>query len=205
MPTWKSPIFSDIRNAIGNNVVFSQWKGRPFFRSYVIPANPNTLAQQCQRLNSTAVVKRYQGIMGDADVKAAWNKSALPYLISGYNLFTKWGRGSRIKGTPTSGSTPLAVTVSYKCTIPLARARIYSFNGAAWADVTPVAGLEASVGNADKTCIITLTGAGTYKLYLADADTVVEGDSDPMAYQAITDWYPDEDTGLNDENSFVVS
>ena len=202
MPIWKSPLFSDIRNAIGNNVVFSSWKGRPFFRSYVVPANPNTLKQQAQRLNNTDIVKRYQSLYGDLDVKAAWNVSALPYLISGYNLFTKWGRSSKIKATPASGSTPLVLTVTYKCTVPLARAAIYSLIGSTYADVTPVAGLES--GN-DKTCSITLTGAGTYRLFIADKDTVVEGDTEPMAYQAITKWYPDEDTGLNDECIIVVS
>lgn len=202
MPKWKSPLFSDIRNAIGDNVVFSQWKGRPFFRSYVIPANPNTKKQQCNRVNNTDIIKRFQGLMADPDVKAAWNASALPYLISGYNLFTKWGRLSKISAAPTSGSTPLAVVVTYTCGIPLARAALYCLTDSTWTDITPEAGLEAGQ---DKTANITLTGAGTYDLFLADTDTVVEGDTEPMAYQAITKWKPNETTGLDDECKVVVS
>lgn len=49
MAKWKSPLFSDIRNKLGENVVFSMWKGRPYMRSYVTPANPNSLKQAANR------------------------------------------------------------------------------------------------------------------------------------------------------------
>ncbi len=202
MPKWKSPLFSDIRNAIGDNVVFSQWKGRPFFRSYVIPANPNTFKQKANRVNNTDIIKRFQGLMADPDVKAAWNVTALPYLISGYNVFTKWGRLSKISAAPASGATPLAVVVTYTCGIPLARAALYCLKGTTWTDITPVAGFEAGP---DKTFNITLTGAGTYYLFLADKNTVVPGDTGPMAYQAITKWKPNYTTGLDNECKVVVS
>jgi len=202
MPKWKSPLFSDIRNAIGDNVVFSTWKGRPFFRSYVIPANPNTLKQQAQRANSTDLVKRFQSIMADPDVLAAWNESALPYLISGYNVFVKWGRKSVISVSPSSGSAPLDVVVTYTCGIPLARAKLFQFDGTDWTDITPVGGLEAGE---DKTVEVDALAAGTYYFFLADGDTLVVGDSTPMAYQAITKWKPNETTGADDEAVTVSS
>jgi hypothetical protein len=94
MATWKSPIFSDIRNKLGENVVFSMWKGRPYMRSYVKPSNPDTLAQQANRLHMAALVAQYQAVIKvtPADV-TAWNAAALSQLISGYNRFIKGMRG----------------------------------------------------------------------------------------------------------------
>jgi hypothetical protein len=202
MPKWKSPLFSDIRNAIGDNVVFSQWKGRPFFRSYVIPANPKTKKQQAVRLNNTDLVKRYQGIMLDADAKAAWNESALAYLISGYNLFVKWGRMSKVAVSPASGGLEQHFTVTYTCGIPLARAKIYVFNGATWVDKTPGGGLEAGQ---DKTADIGTFTAGSYEVFLADVATLILGDQSPQDYQAITKWEPDLTEGTDVPAEFAVS
>ena len=200
MPKWKSPIFSDIRNAIGDNVVFSMWKGRPFFRAYVIPANPNTLAQQAVRLDNTALVERYQGLMADPDIKAAWNAQALPYLFSGYNLFVKYGRLSEISVAPNSGVTPLDVVLTYKCGIPLSKAGIVQWNGAAWSIIKDVGTLEA-----EGTVNVNGLTTGTYLFYIADL-TVIDGeDVKPQAYQAVTKWKPDKDAGTLVECEVVVS
>lgn len=94
MATWKSPLFSDIRNKLGENVVFSMWKGRPYMRSYVRPSNPNTLKQQANRLHMGDVVAGWQAnIKPTADTVALWNAAALSQLISGYNRFVKGQRG----------------------------------------------------------------------------------------------------------------
>ena len=200
MPKWKSPLFSDIRNAIGDNVVFSMWKGRPFFRSYVIPANPKTDAQMAHRYTMTELVKRWQSLAGDADVVTAWNVSALPWLISGYNLFAKWGRLSEISVAPTSGSAPLDVTITYKCGVPLARAKCFQFDETDWTDVTPAGGMLA-----EGTIDITGLAAGTYTWFIADDETLKEGESSPQAYQAITKWKPDEVNGVAVECECVAS
>ncbi len=202
MPKWKSPIFSDIRNAIGNNVVFSQWKGRPFFRSYVVPANPNTLAQQAERLNNTDVLKRYQALSTDGDVKAAWNLEALPELISGANMFMKYGRMSKIKSSVASGSAPLDLTLTYTCGIPLAKACIFQLKGSTWSILKDVGTLESGE---DKTVAVTGLTADTYYWFIADKNVLVPGDSAPQDYQAVTKWYPNHVTGLNDECKCVVS
>ena len=200
MPKWKSPLFSDIRNAIGDNIVFSMWKGRPFFRSYVIPANPNTNSQKAVRLDNTALVSRYQALKADPDVKGAWNEAALPYLISGYNLFVKYGRLSEIYATPTSGVTPLSVTLTYKCGIPLARAGLVQWNGAEWSIIKDVGTLEDE-GTVEVSGLTT----GEYEFYIADLLVLVPEDTKPMAYQAVTKWFPDKDTGLLTECKVVVS
>ena len=42
MAKWISPLFADIRNKLGDSVIFSNWKGRPYFRKYAKPSNPKT-------------------------------------------------------------------------------------------------------------------------------------------------------------------
>lgn len=201
MPKWKSPIFSDIRNAIGDNVTFSQWKGRPYMRSYVKPANPRTLAQQANRDVMKNLVKRYQELMADPDVKTAWNAEALPYVISGFNLFTKFGRMSKIAVT-SSGSLPnISVTITYTCGIPIQKAGILRFNGTTWTIVKDKGTLEAGE---NKTATDTITTAGTYYYFLADLDVLKPGDSAPQAYQAVTKWKPDVTQGKAVEAKIVA-
>lgn len=200
MPKWKSPLFSDIRNAIGDNVVFSMWKGRPFFRAYVIPANPNTNPQKAVRLDNTALVDRYQSLKADPDVKAAWNEEALPYLISGYNLFVKYGRLSEISVSPTSGVTPLNVTLTYKCGIPLSKAGIVQWDGADWTIIKDVGTLEAS-GEVEVNGLTT----GSYEFWIADLTVLKGEDVKPQAYQAVTKWTPDKDNGKLDACEVTVS
>lgn len=106
MAKWKSPIFSDIRNKLGDNVVFSMWKGRQYFRSYVVPANPNSLAQKANRAHMAALVAQYQTVIKvtPADV-IAWNAAALSQLISGYNRFIKGMRGVVISALTLAHAT----------------------------------------------------------------------------------------------------
>lgn len=200
MPKWVSPIFSDIRNAIGENVVFSQWKGRPYFRTYVKPAQPRTNPQKAHRAVFEKLMKRAQQIMADSNVKAAWAKRALEYLITAFNVFMKFGRASWIKVTPTSGTAPVTVTIEYKCGIPLSEARVYLFDGASWSDITPSEGLSESGSFTHE-----LSSAGTYEFYLATNAVLKEGDTSPQAYQAVTKWYPDETNGVAGEAKCEVS
>lgn len=196
MPKWKSPIFSDIRNAIGDNVIFSQWKGRPYFRAYVRPANPNTLAQQAHRTTLKNVVKRYQTVAANTDVQAAWNAEALPFVISGYNLFAKWGRKSVISCTPSSGAAPLNVTLTYTLGIPAAKAGILQFDGTNWSIVADKGTLSMTP---DSTKTVSGLAAGTYYFYIADLDILKGQDVSPQPYQAMTMWKPNEATGVSVE------
>ncbi|MBT0160795.1 hypothetical protein G4O51_12515 [Candidatus Bathyarchaeota archaeon A05DMB-2] len=202
MPKWKSAIFSDIRNAIGEQVTFSMWKGRPYMRTYTRPANPNTAKQAAGRDVMKQLVKRYQEIMADPEVKAAWNEKALPYMISGFNLFTKYGRLSKIALDKSSGSAPLSVTITYSSGIPIANAGIVKFNGSQWSIVKDVGTLEAGE---DKTVEVTGLTAGTYYFFLADLTVLKTGDTKPQAYQAVTKWKPDMVNGVAQEAKVVVS
>jgi len=203
MAKWKSPLFSDIRNKLGESAVFSIWKGRPYFRGYVIPANPQTNKQQAHRAVLRELVRRWQDIIDTADKKAVWNAEALPYQISGYNLFTKYGRMSKISvPASASGSGTADIEITYTLGLPASKAKIYRYDGNIWEDVTPAEGLESGE---DKTFTDTVDTSGTYEYYIAYSDVLVEGDTPPQEYQAITKWSPDITTGTAKEAKCEVT
>lgn len=197
MAKWKSVIFSDIRNKLGEQVVFSIWKGRGYMRTYVIPANPRTNKQQAHRAVMEKLVKRWQAIIDTEAKKSAWNAVALPDLISGFNLFIKEGRKSRISVPATaSGTGSATITVTYTLGLPAQYAKIYRFDGTNWKDVTPAEGLSDAPNS---TFDDTVTASGTYEYYIADSRVLVSGDAAPQPYQAITKWEPDEVNGVAKE------
>jgi len=203
MAKWTSPFLSDIRNKLGDSIVFSVWKGRGYFRKWVAPANPNTLKQQAHRAVLAELVKRWQAIIDTADKKQAWNAEALSYQISGYNLFTKYGRKSSISvPASASGTGSATVTVTYTLGLPASKARIFRYDGTTWEDVTPSGGLESGT---DKTFDDTVTSSGTYEYYIADGDVLVSGDTTPQEYQAITKWKADTTTGTAKEAKVSVT
>jgi len=199
---WKSVLFSDLSNKLGDQIVAARWKGRGYFRSYVIPANPQTNKQQAHRdVLKNLVARAKEAVLGTDDQKEVWNAEALPYLISGYNLFIKWGRLSKIS-VPSTGSAGNDVTITYTCGIPIAKAGILRYDGTNWSITADKGELESG---ADKTFTDESVGAGTYEYFLADLDVLVSGDSSPQSYQAITKWQPDESNGVADEAKIVVS
>lgn len=170
MAKWKSPIFSDIRNKLGDNVVFSMWKGRPYMRSYVTPANPNSLAQQANRLHMAALVAQYQSVIKvtPADV-IAWNAAALPLLISGYNRFVKGMRGVVISAlTLAHGTFTMHIDAS---SLPVDDLQIYTLvTGGGSVKKGPLVG----VGTVDSTdWVDAWTPASGDALYVID--TKVQG------------------------------
>jgi len=200
---WKSPVLSDIRNQVAKGVVFSIWKGRNYFRSYVIPANPRTASQRAHRAVMAELVKRWKAIIDTAAKKSAWNAVALADLISGYNLFVKEGRKSSISCPATaSGVGSVDITITYTLGLGAADARIYKFDGTTYTDITPAAGLEAGT---DKTMTYTETVSGTYTYFIADSRPLVSGDTPPQEYQAITCWKPDEVNGVADPATCEVT
>lgn len=88
----KGPLMSmDARGQIGKSLVFLGWKGIKDVRSYVIPANPKTVAQVAQRSTmSTAVALWHASFLNALDqdafrVLASIQASAM----SGFNVFCK--------------------------------------------------------------------------------------------------------------------
>ena len=202
MPKWSSPLFTDIRNALGESVVFAAWKGRSYFRSWVKPANPRTAKQQANRDVLTNLVKRWQELQGDPEVVAAWNKEALPYTITGFNLFIKQGMASNVS-CPASGSAGTPFTVTYDLGIPADKAKLYAIKSdGTIVDVTPSGGLESGK---NKQVSVTLTSAGTYYMFLANKSVLKTGDTSPQPYQAITKWSRDNINGVAKEAKIVIS
>lgn len=77
-----SPIMVEASGKVGD-AVFSRWKGIPYIRSRVTPANPQTEDQMAQRNALKHTLTLWQSIKTWA--KAVWNLSASGYAMSGYN------------------------------------------------------------------------------------------------------------------------
>ena len=199
---WKSVLFSELSNKLGDQIVGARWKGRGYFRSYVIPANPKSLKQRAHRDTLDKILKHIQSeILDDVDFKAAWNLVALPLAISGYNLCMKYGRLSKIACPPT-GTADSPVTITYTCGIPLAKAGLFKVTDSTVTEVAAAGTLEAGE---DKTKNTTNLAAGTYFFYLADTSVLKSGDSWPKIYQGCTKWKPDEANGVALVATCVVS
>jgi len=88
----KGPLFSlDARGQIAKTLVYMGWKGIADVRKYVIPANPNTAAQQTQRGYFAAAVDEWHTDGFTALDVAAWNLYALALKVaqSGFNVCIK--------------------------------------------------------------------------------------------------------------------
>lgn len=96
-----NPLFStEARNQIGQAVVYFPWKGINCVRTYVIPANPNTAAQQQQRGFVTDGVLQWRTLGYTADDKTAYNAWALidPRIMSGFNKYMSLYLDTRVAG-----------------------------------------------------------------------------------------------------------
>lgn len=203
MAKWTSPILTDVRNQIGKSVVFSSWKGRSYFRSYVVPVNPKTLKQQANRAVHALLVKRWQEIATTEDIKSAWNAiGAAESNVTGYNVFIKYGRKSKIS-CPASATVNSTITITYTCGIPLAFAFIAAVLPNGTIEIIAQPGTLQAGEN--QTVTYTVSSAGTYQFYIADSRVLVSGDTPPKNYQLITKWMPDYATGTAKAAECVVS
>lgn len=197
MAKWKSPLFSDIRNKLGENVVFSMWKGRPYMRSYVTPANPNSLKQQANRDQMRKIVEMYQAnVKGDESIAAAWDVEALPRLISGYNQFTQYGRKVTL-GVLDLSATTISIPVTASG-IPADRlaVMVYDLNTTTYLLPTTKRGL----GTYTEADFTGWTPAAGDLIYIADTKVLDGADieSDAKLYKAVNHWKINEATGIAD-------
>ena len=163
MAKWKSAIFSDIRNKLGESVVFSMWKGRPYMRSYVKPSNPKSNAQTANRLHMQALVQHWQGIISVIPPNVtAWNKAALADLISGYNRFVKGARGYVISSVNLAHAS-FRLTVD-SCSLPLNDMILVVGGGIS----TPVAASKQTLGTYTAADFSGWIPAAGDKIYLVD-------------------------------------
>ena len=95
------PLFSlSASGQIAKTLVFMKWKGIADVRKYVIPANPNTAAQQAQRALITAALSAWHVTDWIAADLTAWNLLAttLGRVMSGFNAFVKLHVDSGVAG-----------------------------------------------------------------------------------------------------------
>lgn len=168
------------------------WKGRPYMREYVVPANPDTLPQQANRLHMAAIIELYQAnVKGTALHKAAWNTAALPHTISGYNLFCKYGRKDGLTVTSLTAAT-LDVSIDASA-IPSDRVSLMSVSAAGVPiEISTKRGLGSYVPSDWVTPPV-----ATDELYVVDTQVLSGADVETTAalYKAVNHWYPDETTG----------
>jgi hypothetical protein len=167
-----------------------------------MPAQPRTAPQRAHRDVLRQLVKRWQGVCKpDEAVVALWDKEALAELVSGFNIFTKWGRLSSIQVSTASGNVPYSVTISGHCGIPLAKAMlVQDKNG-----VLSIVKNKGDITSADFEFSVNITATGTYYFYLADGDVLKSSDTAPKAYQCITRWSPDLVNGVAKEAKTVAT
>lgn len=90
----KAPALSlEASGSLANALVFSKWKGRPYVRSLVTPANPKSGGQVGMRQMLKWLSQQWSGIT--AGPQATWETRANQQIISpfnayvGYNMF-RW-------------------------------------------------------------------------------------------------------------------
>ena len=108
------PLHSDSASgAYGKTLVFATWKGIKYVRAYVIPANPNTAAQQVIREYFSTAVDKWQTEI--QTVKDAWNTYAASssMAMSGFNFYVQKYIEFLVENTgtpPTTTTTPPNMT-----------------------------------------------------------------------------------------------
>lgn len=76
----------DASGTIGGILTFSKWKGRPYVRTRVIPANPKSDAQQAVRACMKFLAQNWAGL--SAPNKLTWDAIADANKYSGFNAFS---------------------------------------------------------------------------------------------------------------------
>ena len=82
-----STMVESASGATGDDVVYSEWKGIKYVRSYARPAQPRTEKQVAQRTAFAEVVSAWHHL--PAVVEMVWDVAAEGKPLSGYNLFMK--------------------------------------------------------------------------------------------------------------------
>lgn len=180
MAKWVSPLFADIRNKLGDSVIFSNWKGRPYFRKYAKPSNPRTDKQLAHRDVFRKLVKRFQEIKVDPEEKEQWDNKATPYQMSGFNLFLSRGRKSYIEVNTNSATAGSTIQIRYKVGFPVDEACIVVMKDNNYLETIEIAQAEGTLN-------YTVSAAGIYEFWIAEKD-ILDKDGHPSR---ITKWKPD--------------
>jgi hypothetical protein len=113
------PMFSfEASGTIGNIATFSKWKGRPYVRQRVIPANPNSVLQVSTRAMMRFLSQKWLA-MGTTP-KGTWDALAAAGQYSAFNAYigrnmSRWREFQSPAQTypaPETGTLPVAVLTS---------------------------------------------------------------------------------------------
>lgn len=203
MPKWRSPIFSDIRNGLEDQIVFSMWKGRPYFRSHVFPAQPRTPPVVAERKQWALGVSYWRERIRTAPQRAAWAAIALDRLISGFNQYMSQNRRSCVD-SPTTVVAGFTMSITYTLGIGAGDAMIVEENDATRA-LTIIAPAGTLLAGPNQTLTHTAPVAGTYNYWLADSRALVDGDVAPQPYQVFCNEKPDHAAGTAPRAQTIVT
>ena len=90
----QAPLLSlSASGTIGDAITFSTWKGRPYVRTRVIPANPRSGLQVGMRSGIQAYPYFWNTYFVPGN-RTLWNEAVGSEAISGYNLFTRLSQRS---------------------------------------------------------------------------------------------------------------
>jgi hypothetical protein len=153
-----------MRGKLGKSIVGSGWKGRNYFRSYVVPANPNTLQQQAQRNKNNKAMAEYQTeVSGIADAVTLYNALALARQIAGVNLFMKQALSTVIEATLNGDN----VDVDYEVKHDLSQVGLYAcVDGATVTELVAKGGLIAG----ESQYVHTSPAAGEWEYFIGYSD-----------------------------------
>ena len=93
MATVKGPLFSlGASGTLAGAIVFSTWKGRPYVREHVVPANPRSQAQLGVR-QMLKFLSQYWDSLTPAE-QADWEEPAAVTNISPFNAFVAYNQSA---------------------------------------------------------------------------------------------------------------
>lgn len=85
----QAPLMSlSASGTLASAITYSTWKGRPYVRTRVVPANPRSGLQVGMRAGIAAMPGLWN-IVNDAAARALWNAGVGAEAISGFNLMTR--------------------------------------------------------------------------------------------------------------------
>jgi len=103
------PAFSlDASGTIGDTLVYSKWKGRPYVRSHVIPSNPKSGGQLGMRGMFSFLTKQWAAL--SAADKATWEDRADQLIVSPFNAYMSYNQFRWRNFTAPSSIDPAAIT-----------------------------------------------------------------------------------------------
>lgn len=104
-----APMFSlEASGTIGNAITFSRWKGRPYARRHVIPANPNSVLQVSTRSMMRFLSQAWASV--GSTPQGSWAAAAAAINVSPFNSYIKANMQRWREFQPPSQTDPAAET-----------------------------------------------------------------------------------------------